>query len=146
MTDAKQPIYLVHNDSDVLLSLYDVLSAAGFQVGASSNAFDALAYIARSRPRAVLCRCEMPEMMADEFIVRTKRVSPETRLLMCSPSADARLYERLRALGAIDLVREPMSPSAALHAISRAFGLGVPYDDSNASAIVDLSGKGQISR
>lgn len=137
MTDDHKLVYLVHNDSDVLLSIYDVLSGAGFRVSATSNALDALAYIARARPRAVLCRFDMPEMGGDEFIMRAKRISPETRLLICSRMADERLYECVLRLGANDLVREPLSPSAVLQAVSRMVGLAVPYDDSKYPASLD---------
>ena len=126
MADDTRLVHVVHNDSDVLLSIFDILSGAGFRVAASSSALDGLSYLARSRPSAVLCRWDMPEMEGEEFIERTKKISPGTQILMCFRDADARLYRHVLSLGGSDLLREPMSASAVLHAISRMTGLGVP--------------------
>jgi DNA-binding response OmpR family regulator len=89
MADEGNRIHLVHDDTDVLLTLYEVLSASGFQVAASSNTRDALGYIGRTKPRAVLCRWEMPVMEGAELIRRAKDASPLTRFVMSSRNADA---------------------------------------------------------
>jgi hypothetical protein len=48
MKDDAPLIHLVHHDGDMLLTLYEVLGAAGFHVGASTQAEDGLGHIARS--------------------------------------------------------------------------------------------------
>jgi FixJ family two-component response regulator len=126
MADDPGLVHVVHSDSDVLLFLFDILSSAGFRVAASSSALDGLSYLARSRPSAVLCRWDMPEMEGEEFIERAKKTSPGTQIVMCFRSADVRLYKHVLSLGGHDLLREPMSASAVLHAISRVTGVGVP--------------------
>ncbi|HLY11379.1 MAG TPA: response regulator [Planctomycetota bacterium] len=126
--DEQDPlVYVVHGDSDVLLALYDVLSAAGFRVAASSNARDALAYVARSRPRAVLCHWEMPEMEGGELLARLRNGSPESRIIMSSRKADSALYDDVLAKGGDDLLREPLSEIAVVHAVSRMLGFSIPY-------------------
>jgi DNA-binding response OmpR family regulator len=120
-------VYLVHCDSDVLWSFYEVLSAAGYEVAASTNARHALEYVARTKPRAVLCHWEMPELGGGEFLERSRRCSPETRIIMSSRHADGPMYEAVREQGGDDLLREPLSPIAVLHGVSRMLGLSVPY-------------------
>jgi len=127
MADERNLIYLVHRDSDVLLSLYDVLSAAGFQVAASSNALDALGYIARTKPRAALCHWEMQELEGAEFIDRVRNASPATRIIMSSRHADASMYEDVLRRGGDDVLREPFYPLAVVHVVSRMLGFSVPY-------------------
>jgi DNA-binding response OmpR family regulator len=124
-------VYLVHCDSDVLLSLYEVLSAAGFEVAASSNALDALGYVVRTKPRAVLCHWEMPEMGGAEFLERSRRCSPETRVIMTSRHANGPLYDDVLEQGGDDLLREPFSQVAVVHVVSRMLRFSVPYASSD---------------
>lgn len=138
MSEEARTVHLVHHDSDVLLSLYEVLSASGFQVAASSNTLDALAYIARSRPQAVLCRWKMPQMEAPEFIRRVKAVSPLTRIIICSEQADGEKYRQLTSLGASDLIPEPVRASVIREAFMRSTGLGVPYEPEQEIRSFDL--------
>lgn len=130
MDDQEPLVYLVHCESDVLLSLYDVLSAAGFKVAASSNALDALGYVARSRPRAVLCHWDMPQMVGAELLTRLRKCSSETRIIMSSRNADGALYEEVLEKGGDDLLREPFSAIAVVHVASRLLGFTVPYPGS----------------
>jgi CheY-like chemotaxis protein len=120
-------IHLVHHDSDVLLDLYAVLSAAGFQVAASSNTLNAVTYITRTKPRAVLCHWEMPEMDGAELIRRVRSSSHETRFVMSSRHADAFMYEEVLRRGGDDLLREPFHDLAVVHVVSRLLGFSVPY-------------------
>lgn len=131
-------VHLVHNDSDVLLSLYELLSACGFQVAASSNSLEGLAYIARSKPRAILCRWEMPEMEGPEFIRRAKAMSPESRIILCSRDADGEKYKQVVRMGGADLLPEPISASAVREAMMRSIGLGVPYEQPDVANSYDL--------
>jgi len=120
-------IHLVHHDSDVLLDLYAVLSAAGFQFAASSNTSTAVSYIIRTQPRAVLCHWEMPEMDGAQLIRRVRGSSPSTRFVMSSRHADAFLYDEVLRKGGDDLLREPFHDLAVVHVVSRLLGFSVPY-------------------
>lgn len=145
MGDGEYLIHLVHHDSNVLLALYDVLSAAGFRVAASSNALDGLAYIARSKPRAVLCHWEMPEINGAELVERLKHSSPASRVVVSSPQADAAMYGEVRAAGGDDLLAEPFNPLAVVHAVSRMLGFSVPYLATDPAATYDLD-SGAVGR
>jgi DNA-binding NtrC family response regulator len=130
-SDEGNRIHLVHDDSDVLLSLYEVLSAAGLLVAASTNTRDALSYIVRTKPRAVLCRWEMPEMDGGELLRRVRKASPLTRFVLSSHHADASMYEDVLRRGGDDLLREPLHPLAVVHVVSRLLGFTVPYPASD---------------
>lgn len=138
MAQDERTVHLVHNDSDVLLTLYEVLSASGFQVAASSNTLDALNYIARSKPLAILCRWEMADMEAPEFIRRAKVVSSRSSIIICSEHADGEKYRQVLALGALDLIQEPINASVIRAAFMRAMGVGVPYESPDNIRSIDL--------
>ncbi len=149
MSEQGSLVYLVHCDSDVLLSLYEVLSATGFEVAASSNALDALQYVGRAKPRAVICHWEMPEMEGAEFLERSRRCSPETRILMTSRRADGPLYDEVRRQGGDDLLREPLSQIAVVNVVSRMLGFSIPYvptDHVNSYSIGSGIGDGKTGR
>ncbi len=151
MAQEPWPVHLVHSDSEVLLTLCDVLSAAGFQVSASSDAIDALVYIARSKPKAILCRWEMPEIEGPAFIGMVRKVSPDSRVILCSRRADGPMYEETLHLGGADVIQEPLSSLAVLQAVMRLTGLGVPYERTEEIPSFDLDahpsrGNGQAER
>ncbi|HLY76066.1 MAG TPA: response regulator [Planctomycetota bacterium] len=139
-------VYLVHPHSDVLLSLYEVLAAAGFDVAASSNAAHALDYVARSRPGAVLCHWDMPELGGTELLGRLRQASPETRVIMTSGQADARMYDLVRGRGGDDLLREPLSGLSVVQAVSRMLGLSIPYTPTDPVAFPDPELRGNEER
>ena len=141
MADDGHLIHLVHHDSDVVLTLYEVLSAAGFHVAASTQALDGLSHIARSKPRAVLCHWDMSGMSGREFIERVRRSSPTSHIVMSTPRANASLYDEVLEAGADDLLREPLNPLAVVHAVSRMLGLDVPYHTSDPSESKGVSGR-----
>jgi CheY-like chemotaxis protein len=143
MTDDIKLVYLVHNNSDVLLTLYDDLSGAGFRVAASSSAMDALAYLARMKPHCVIYRWELPQMEGREFIDRAKTFSPGTRIIVSSQNADGRMYDEIRRLGGDDLISEPFNSSAVIHALSRMAGLGVPNEAWRNPAPVETESDGR---
>ena len=140
MADTDDLVHLVHPDSNVLLTMYDILSAAGYRVAASSDAPAALAFVARSKPRAILCLWEMPGPGEVELLRRLKRVSPLSRVVMCSPHASSALYDEVIRAGADDLLREPLNPLAVLHAVSRMLGRGIPYLAAGTTAPADPQG------
>src|SRR5579872_2549687 len=121
-------IHLVHPDPDVLLDLYGVLSASGFRVAASTKALHAVAYITKSKPQAVLCHWEMPEMDGGALIRRVRISSPSTRFVMSSRHADASMYEAVIRRGGNDLLREPYHHLAVVYVVSRLLGFSVPYE------------------
>ena len=146
MRDDAPLIHLVHQDSDVLLTLYEVLSAAGFHLGASTRALDGLGHIARSKPRAILCPWDLSGMSGREFLLRVRHSSPESHIVMSSPRATASLYDEVLEAGADDLLREPLNPLAVVHAVSRMLGFNVPYMAREASESKSVPGRARRNR
>lgn len=112
-------IHLLDHDSQVLLHLYDFLSNAGFQVSASSNADDALDYVARSHPEILVTADEVPGLSVVELLNRIRDVSPSTRVILTSVRVDWSVYEDLLRNGGADLVGKPIHGMTLLRAVER---------------------------
>ena len=123
-TDAGPEIHTVHlvdHDSDTLLSFFDALSNAGFQVSASSNTIDALSYIARIRPELLVAEMDMAEMNGVELSQRVREISPTTRILLTSATALRAAYQDiLRQIEAGHLLK-PLTAGQLVRAVERAF-------------------------
>lgn len=113
-------IHLIDPSSEVLLTLFEFFSNAGFHVSASSNADDALSYIARSHPRGLIAPMDMPEMTGLELLERTKAVSPTTVVLLRSAYPEGQAAQLARRAGAADIVPRSLDRQQLLRAISHA--------------------------
>jgi len=107
-------IYLVECSSEELLSLFDLLSGAGFGVRAFSNPFEALEAIALSHPGIVIADVHLPEMDGLEFLGRIKDVSPITRVLLTTSDPNWPAYSEVLERGAETLIHKPIPPSVLL--------------------------------
>jgi CheY-like chemotaxis protein len=112
-------IHLVDHDSEVLLSLFDFLSGAGFRVSASSNASDGLDYVARLHPDILIANMEMPELTGSEVLQRVKMMVPSTRVILTSVQAERADLERVLRGGGADLIAKPIDGSRLLKALEK---------------------------
>ena len=112
-------IHLLDHDSEVLLFLFDYLSAAGFRVSASSNASDALDHIARSHPEILIANMEMSEVTGGELLSVVKLVSPSTRIISTSVRAERADVENVLRGGAADLIAKPIQGPRLLRVLER---------------------------
>ena len=117
MSDDRPTLHLIDPDPDVLMALFDALSAEGFQTSASTRAGDGLDYVLRVRPRFVLCHAAMPDLQGSDFAERIRKGSPGTRVLLAIPTDHAPLRDQLRSLEGVHRVSRPYNIAEILDAV-----------------------------
>jgi len=97
-------IHLLDDDSDCLLSLFEVLSHAGYHVTASSAIDDTLGFVAISHPEVLIANCDIPGLSETEWVDRVMALSPATRVILTTDrSVDLAGLDR-PASGGVDLI------------------------------------------
>jgi FixJ family two-component response regulator len=113
-------IHVVEGTSDELVWLFDLLTEAGFRVVPFSNPFEALDSIAHTYPPVVVADFHLPDMDGLELLARIKAVSPPTRVILTSASADRPSYREVLRTGGETLIHKPLDGSVILNAVEHA--------------------------
>jgi len=92
MTIAIPRIRVLSQDSSLMVRLTGILVHAGFDVSASFDPDDALAYIAHVHPPVVLCDHRIPDFESMDLLGRIKAASPESRIILLSDRSDWACY------------------------------------------------------
>jgi CheY-like chemotaxis protein len=119
MADEKPHILVVDDESDTLLFLYDLLSGEGFHVEGVSRPLDALGYVLRRRPAAVVADVRMPEMDGLELLERIKQVAPKTRVILLSAFGDEGMRQETIRKGGEDFIHKPFRGEDLLRSLGR---------------------------
>lgn len=116
-------ILLVDDDRDIRAALGEVLEMEGFTVGEAGNGREALAYLGRKIPNAILLDVMMPVMNGFEFR-EAQMSSPELASIpVIVMSADGKNQERHDLLRGASFVKKPpdlIELLRSVHAITSA--------------------------
>ncbi len=85
---SKHHVLLVDDESSVRESLGMLLSAAGYEVVAATNGFDALLQLKRTSPDVIISDLNMPEMSGFEFLSVVRRRFPQIPVVAISGAYD----------------------------------------------------------
>jgi len=119
-------VLVVDDESETLLQLFDLLTAAGYFVEGSSNSLDALGLIRRRPYDVVLVDVHMPEMGGLELFGRIRHLSPQTRVLLMSAFTDQLVRNEAERKGAAAFLQKPVRGEELLATMSRFLrGVGV---------------------
>ena len=88
-------IRVLSHDSSLMVRLTKLLVNAGFDVSASFDPDDTLAYIAHVHPAVVLCDHQIPDFESLDLLWRIKAASPESRIVLLSNRSDWSCYEEV---------------------------------------------------
>lgn len=119
MMNGKPLILVVDDELDARLFLYSLLESDGFLVATSSNADEALKYVARNHPDLVLSDVRMPDLEGLELLTEIKRLSPRTRVVLLSAYADWPMYSEAVEKGGDDLLLKPSKNEEILRTVHR---------------------------
>lgn len=109
-------------------------------VGEAGDGHEALAQLKRFQPDLALVDVAMPRLNGLEVLVRARRISPDTRLLMLSMHDDEEYVRRAAAAGAVGFLLKQSSVSELQRALRAAsegrtyFGTGLARDSPPAPA------------
>lgn len=116
-------VLIVDDDRDVRDVLVETFRLAGFEALAASNGLEALLYVKRERPDAVVLDLMMPRLGGVEALKRIRSYDPDIRVLVVTGNIDPELQRQATAAGAAGVFTKPV-PAATL--VSALTGPPVP--------------------
>jgi CheY-like chemotaxis protein len=122
------PILLVEDDFDVRQALAETLRDEGYSVHCAADGQEALEILRRERehPALILLDLMMPRMSGADFRA-VQRVDPELgKIPVVVLSADGRMEEKARNLGAAGALHKPIDLDELLATIRSVVGQAAP--------------------
>lgn len=100
-------VLVVDDDSDVALSLLEVLGEQGYLVDAAFDGEEALSKLTSKSFDAILLDIFMPKMDGLEVLRQLRSRGDQTKVLILTALNDTRIAEKAMALGADDFLTKP---------------------------------------
>jgi DNA-binding NtrC family response regulator len=114
----ERPSILVVDDEDDTRSfLTDLLSRAGYEVLAVSDAMDAYMEMAARRFDLVITDLRMPGVNGMELLSEVARISPPTKVILLTAYGDWEVYREALDNGALELVNKPFTNAELLKTV-----------------------------
>lgn len=120
-------ILIVEDDNDINHMLSDLLGGQGYRTASAFSGTEALLYIEKEAPSAVLLDLMLPGMAGEELLSRIKRLDTAISVIVSSARDDVRTRVELLRAGADDYMVKPFDTDellARLEAVLRRNGQG----------------------
>lgn len=128
MEQTQAPVVLIaEDDDDINHMLSDLLDGQGYRTQSAFSGTEALLYIEREAPAAVILDLMLPGMTGEELLLRIKETDAGTAVIVASAKDDVRTRVALLRAGADDYVVKPFDTDellARLEAVLRRNGQG----------------------
>ena len=111
-------VLIVDDDRDVRDVLVESFRLAGFDVLAAANGLEALLYVKRERPDAVVLDLMMPRLGGVEALKRIRSYNPDIRVLVVTGNVDPELQRQATAAGAAGVFTKPVSATTLVSALA----------------------------
>src|SRR5439155_952975 len=111
-------VLIADDDADVRELLVEVFRDAGFDVLEASNGLEALLYVKRDRPDAVVLDLMMPRLGGVEALKRIHAFNPGIRVLVVTGAIDPELHRQATAAGAAGVFTKPVNATALVAALT----------------------------
>ena len=111
-------VLIADDDADVRELLVEVFRDAGFDVLEASNGLEALLYVKRDRPDAVVLDLMMPRLGGVEALKRIHDFNPGIRVLVVTGTDDPELHRQATASGASAVFTKPVAIAALVAALA----------------------------
>src|SRR5262245_26528378 len=102
-------VLIVDDDRDVRELLVESFRLSGFDVVAAANGLEALLYVKREQPDAVVLDLMMPRLGGVEALKRIRSYNPGIRVLVVTGNIDPELQRQATAAGAAGVFTKPVS-------------------------------------
>lgn len=120
-------ILIAEDDNDISHMLSDLLGSQGYRTQSAFSGTEALLYIEREAPAAVVLDLMLPGMTGEELLAHIKEVDGGIAVIVASAKDDVRTRVTLLRAGADDYVVKPFDTEellARLEAVLRRNGQG----------------------
>lgn len=120
-------ILIAEDDNDINHMLSDLLGSQGYRTQSAFSGTEALLYIEREAPAAVVLDLMLPGMTGEELLARIKEADGGTAVIVASAKDDVHTRVALLRAGADDYVVKPFDTEellARLEAVLRRNGQG----------------------
>lgn len=120
-------ILIVEDDNDINHMLSDLLGGQGYRTASAFSGTEALLYIEKEAPSAVILDLMLPGMTGEELLSRIKKLDTAISVIVSSAKDDVRTRVELLRAGADDYVVKPFDTDellARLEAVLRRNGQG----------------------
>jgi len=111
-------VLIVDDDSDVREVLVESFRLAGFDVLEAANGLEALLYVKRERPDAVVLDLMMPRLGGVEALKRIHSFNPGIRVLVVTGNIDPELQRQATAAGAAGVFTKPVPAATLISALA----------------------------
>jgi CheY-like chemotaxis protein len=111
-------VLIVDDDRDVREMLVETCRLAGFEVLEAANGLEALLYIKRDRPEAVVLDLMMPRLGGVEALRRIHLFNPGIRVVVVTGAIDPELQREATLAGAASVFTKPVPPATLVAALS----------------------------
>jgi len=111
-------VLIADDDADVREVLVEVFRDAGFDVLEASNGLEALLYVKRDRPDAVVLDLMMPRLGGVEALKRIHAFNPGIRVLVVTGAIDPELHRQATLAGAAGVFSKPVSSGILVAALT----------------------------
>ena len=137
-------ILIVEDDNDISFMLKELLEQNGYAVSQAFSGTEALFYIEKELPTAMILDLMLPGMTGEELLSKIKKEHPEIAVLISSAKEDTGTRVALLRAGADDFIVKPFDVDellARLEAVLRRSGRNSKREDVTGSDGVAPAGK-----
>src|SRR5499427_3920068 len=113
-------VLIVDDDRDVRAILVESFRLSGFDVVAAANGLEALLYVKREQPDAVVLDLMMPRLGGVEALKRIRSYNPGIRVLVVTGNIDPELQRQATAAGAAAVFTKPVPAATLVSALAGA--------------------------
>jgi CheY-like chemotaxis protein len=118
-------ILIVDDEPQVAEVLARSLSRQGHRATVAHSGPEAIEHLAASQPDAMFLDVSMPGMSGLEVMAEVKRLRPSLAVVVITGHANAEEVERVKALGAVDVIQKPSALTYYHRALERLHAPGV---------------------
>jgi FixJ family two-component response regulator len=120
MTESKERVFVIDDDSSVRKSLTRLLSSAGYESEVFPSAAEFLAREPYPGPACVVVDVQMPKLNGLEFQEALIKRRREEQLVFITGHGDIPMCAQVMKAGAVDFLPKPFRPSELLDCVKRA--------------------------
>lgn len=121
----KNYILIVEDDNDISFMLKDLLLQNGYEVSQAFSGTEALFYIEKEPPMAMILDLMLPGMNGEDLLCKIKKEYPEISVIISSAKEEVKTRVAMLRQGADDYITKPFDTEellARLEAVIRRSG------------------------